>query len=131
MNKHVVVTIAVVAMIAGVVFGYLRALPDDFIENTTETGFSDYGYRCGDGSEFTLVPNAHMESVRIVPATSVDYVRETELKSLTDSMGMYYEGDGILLRPTASGLLLVSAGHATTTCSSMRPADESLFNLGA
>ncbi len=131
MNRRALLLIAIAAVLTGLGIGYIRALPSDFVKHSDMAGMTDYGYRCGDGSEFTLVPTDGSDTVRIVPATSVDYVREANLESRTDAMGMYYEGDDIVLRPTASGLMLVSAGHGTTTCSSMQPAVESLFNLGA
>ena len=133
MNKRLVYTVIAIAIVAGLSIGYIRGLPNDFVDESEIIGgvVTDYGYRCGDGSEFTLIPSENVDTIRIVPATSADYVKESVLKAMSDATGMYFEGDGIALRPSASGLVLVSAGHATTTCSSMRPADESLFNLGA
>ncbi len=129
MSKKIIISVLLFSMVVGIVIGYYRALPDDFVE-TTEDGLviEDYGYRCGDGSEFTIVPTDDMKTIDIVPASSVDYVQRSTLTSVDDGTGIHYEGNGFGLRPSASGLVLTSQTHPTTTCSSMRPASESLFN---
>lgn len=128
MSKKAVLLVVTISIIVGVVIGYMNAVPNDFVKTTPDgLVIEEYGYRCGDGSEFTLVPSSDMSTIDIVPATSVDYVRKTTLASTTDGTGIHYRGGDISIRTSASGLMLIVTGHATTTCSSMLPANESLF----
>ncbi len=131
MSKRLMLSVIFASLLVGILIGYVQGVPADVVnESEFEAEIAvEYGYRCGDGSEFTLVPTNSMESIRIVPATSVDYVREANLKLMRDALGSFYEGEGIVLRMSASGLVLVSEGHATTTCTSMQSVDA--FNLGA
>jgi hypothetical protein len=123
MSKRFLIVVILFSVIGGIVIGYYRGLPDDFADTPAPTP-QDYGYRCGDGSEFTLVPLS-ANSVRIVPATSVDYVRETTLTRA--SSGAPFAGGDITLRVDGAVIFLSAEGRSETPCQSMRPAAESLF----
>lgn len=125
MSKRLVVSVIVCSVVAGIAIGYVRGLPDDFVENDTAVqGASEYGYRCGDGTEFTLVPSADMQTIRITPATSVDYIRESKLvrKEINDGY-VYTDGtitvDGIRERLDGYNIALRATGHQSTECKAM------------
>jgi hypothetical protein len=130
MNKRTILAIILVAIIAGVLIGYVRGLPDDFVEapGTDTASIDDYGYRCGDGSEFTLLPSEDMTTITLKPATSADYLRETVLQSA--SGGTTYAGNGVRIVVHGITLDLSTASTAPTTCTSMRPVTQSLFYIG-
>lgn len=125
-------SVILVSVIAGVLIGYVRGLPDDFVTGEAESDRPsyDYGYRCGDGSEFTIVPSEDMTTLRIIPATSVDYLRETTLQSDTNDAGSHYSGGGITFAVKGNTIELSTASTAPTTCRSMNPPQQSLFYLG-
>ncbi len=123
-------SVILLAVIAGVLIGYVRGIPDDFSSADAETISGDYGYRCGDGSEFTIVPSEDMTTIRIVPATSADYLKDTTLQSVTNTAGSEYAGGGVSLSAHDATLVLSTLNTATTTCASMRPKEESLFYIG-
>ncbi len=125
MSRRLLLSVVVCSVVAGALIGYVRALPDDFVDE--EMAAYDYGYRCGDGSEFTLVPSPDMEELRIIPATSVDYVRDTVLHINTTEQGTIYSGGGITLRISGVSLLLTTISNGSTRCTSMLPAEDSLF----
>lgn len=124
MSRRVFASTVVVATVLGILLGYYRGIPDDFVRVPGRDGF-DHGYRCGDGSEFTLIPSDDLTSIIIVPATSVDYLARTELYTVDGSV---YSGGGITFEPHGTLADLTTASSAPTTCTSMDPAEATLFD---
>jgi hypothetical protein len=122
MNKRLFIVIVAIAIIAGVALGYVRGLPDD-VQNEQPTSI-DFGYRCGDGTEFTLSPAPLLVTLHLVPASNVDYVREQDL---TRQSEFVFTSDDTVLVRTGDTLALAVHGHATTTCTAMFPIDRSFF----
>jgi hypothetical protein len=58
---------------------------------------ASYAYRCGDGSEFSLVPAKNFSSIRITPATSADIIPTATLKPLPAGSHTRFEGGGVSL----------------------------------
>lgn len=122
MNKRLLITIVAIAIIAGVALGYVRGLPAD-IKNEPPAQI-DFGYRCGDGTEFTLYPTPLLVTLHLVPASTVDYVREQDLAR--QSQFVFTSEDTVLER-AGDTLALAVRGHATTTCTAMFPLERSFF----
>jgi hypothetical protein len=123
MSKRVLLSAIVVALVLGVTLGYYRGAPNDFVE-APDTSV-DYGYRCGDGSEFTIVPSEDMASLMIVPATSADYVPQTVLNRIATDV---FEGAGVTFTAHDVSAELGTTEHGTTTCASMNPPKTTLFH---
>lgn len=123
MSRRVFIGTVVVALALGIALGYIRGVPDDFAQMPDPDSF-DYGYRCGDGSEFTVEPSEDMQSLTIVPATSVDYLKKTVLYTVD---GGAYNGGGITFAPHGTTADLSTASSAPTTCTSMNAEADTLF----
>lgn len=123
MSKRVLLSTIVCAVVLGVVLGYYRGVPDDFV-NAPDLSI-DYGYRCGDGSEFTVVPSEDMTTITIVPATSSDYLKEI---LLLRTAGDTYTSEGISFAAHDLTAELITASHGSTTCTSMNPPETTLFH---
>lgn len=121
MKLNVFIWTVFVASILGILLGYYRGLPDDF-DGIPDV--ADFGYRCGDGSEFTVEPTADMKAITLIPSTSSDYLQKT---TLTLVGGDVYVGGGITFAPHGTSGDLTSASSAATTCMSMNPAGKTLF----
>lgn len=88
----------------------------------------EYGYRCDEGTEFTLWPAGDMSSVRIVPATSVERIGETILSKVPGDAARY-EGDGLILLGYGETIEL-SSSEFSATCSPIFSDDSAPFNWG-
>ncbi|MBP9757404.1 MAG: hypothetical protein KBD06_02280 [Candidatus Pacebacteria bacterium] len=122
MSRRLFISTVVFAIALGAIVGYIRGMPDDFVDVPDMS--IDYGYRCGDGSEFTIEPSENMLTITIVPATSVDYLVRTELALVDD---LKYAGAGVTFVPNGTFAELTSASSAPTTCTSMNSKENTLF----
>ncbi len=122
MSRRLFISTVVFAIVLGTIIGYVRGMPDDFVD--VPASAVDYGYRCGDGSEFTIVPSVDMSTIDIVPATSVEYFARTTLK--LSSQGAYAGGDIVFL-PNGTTAELTSGSNPSTKCTSMNPPETTLF----
>ncbi len=126
MSKRLVLVTVVFSVITGIVLGYMNAVPNDFIDEPVGSDV-EYGYRCADGSEFTLVPTEESGALFIVPATSSDYVQNTLLQNVPGGVYNTYVGGDVMLSVREGGIELSVSGHEPTQCTSMLPEEESLF----
>ncbi len=126
MSHRLVLGVIGVSVVCGLLIGYARGLPNDFVDPQSVPVTLTYGYRCADGTEFSIEPNGDFSQLRVVPATSADYVA-VETLARRDAQTAVYQGASTTLAIEGSALVLAVAGHATTTCDSMRSAEDSLF----
>lgn len=117
-----------VAALGGLVLGYART--NQSPDQSASENFGEYGYRCGDGSEFTMIPTVDMMSIALVPATSVDYIRETTLVSVPSERGARYEGGGVTFSAVGETVTIDTEATEPTTCTPMMLPDEAPFNFG-
>ncbi len=129
MSKRLVLSVVLVSVIFGTLIGYTRAIPSDFSSDSEQqtADMFEYGYRCDDGSEFTVIASENMSTIEIVPATSADYLKRTTLR--LGNQGAY-SGGGVIFLPGDVEAELSTDSTAPTRCRSMRPQQESLFYLG-
>lgn len=91
--------------------------------------FGVYGYRCGDGTEFTMSPTSDMSKILITPATSVERIAKTVLFHIQSTSGAKYESSGLSFLAHGETVQL-STKAFTTTCKPMQVPDEAPFNFG-
>ena len=65
--------------------------------NTQTLGFKSSSYRCGDGSEFTLIYSVDKESIHVIPASNIEIIPNTVVSSLPTGSLTRYEGGGVSL----------------------------------
>lgn len=123
MNKQLFIAIVAIAVVAGIALGVVRGLPDDFVTEQSASS-TDYGYRCGDGTEFTLYPAPLLATLHLIPVSNVDYVHEQDLARQSEFV---FTSDDTILVHTGDTLSLAVRGHATTTCTAMFPHERSFF----
>lgn len=129
MSKIVLsITLAVVMLLAGLLvlndYIYQEKQPDESAFN-----LGIYGYRCGDGTEFTMSPTSDMQRILITPATSVERIPKAILSKVESESGARYEGDGITFYAHGETVEL-STSEFTTTCRPMQVPAEAPFNFG-
>ncbi|MCE9643980.1 MliC family protein [Candidatus Parcubacteria bacterium] len=88
-----------------------------------------YGYRCGDGTEFTMSPASDMGQILLTPATSVERIPKVILTKAASATGARYEGDGLVFYAHGERVEL-SSSEFTTTCIPMQVPAEAPFNFG-
>lgn len=87
------------------------------IGNETSRPFTivnPYGYRCTDGTEFSLAPSLVNNQLILTPATSVEPFPKTTLYK----KGIFYENGALRIDPSEPDLLL-SDRDRTTVCRAM------------
>lgn len=123
----------VVATILGLSFAGFFLL-NSYIYNEKQADLSafvygEYGYRCGDGTEFTMHPNKDLSMIRLVPATSVERIPETIISRTDSETGARYEGNGIVFHAHGESVEL-STEAFQTSCLPMQVPAEAPFNFG-
>ena len=91
-----------------------------------ETG--DYGYRCGDGTEFTMTPSSDMGSITLIPASSIERIPRLVLHSVPRSPSRF-EGEGYAFEGKGETVTLTGGGFSVT-CRPMQDPEEAPFNFG-
>lgn len=89
----------------------------------------EYGYRCSDGSEFTMSPSSDMSTITIIPATSAERFTKTILNKIETPSGALYIGEGITFSAKGETLTL-SSKTFKTMCNPMQNPDFAPFNFG-
>lgn len=79
---------------------------------------STNGYRCGDGTEFSVHSTQDTKNILLVPATSVERIPKSVLSRQGDSSSTAYEGGGIRFEMMGNTATL-STKDFTTTCTQM------------
>lgn len=88
-----------------------------------------YGYRCGDGTEFTMSPVSDMSAITLIPASNVERIPRVTLSKTESATGARYEGQGIVFHAHGEGVDLKTSTFETT-CMPMQNPDEAPFNFG-
>jgi len=127
MNKLLIV-LGVLAVLVGGFF-----ILNSYIYNQKQAGslsdFGIYGYRCGDGTEFTISFNETGDSITVVPASTLERIPEVTLTKVTSATGARYEGEGVVFHAHGETVQL-STDEFSTTCNPMHSPDEAPFNFG-
>lgn len=80
---------------------------------------STTGYRCGDGTEFSVYSAYDAKNIQLVPATSVERIQKTILsRQGGSSTNATYEGDGVRLEMSGNTAML-SMKDFIATCTEM------------
>jgi hypothetical protein len=117
MSRRLILATAALSVMAGSALGFYLGQPDDFVGTSGPMGpAAEYAYRCGDGSEFTLVPTPDLSLVRIIPATSSDYVPATSLESVPGGVHTTYADGSVQLLLREGVWELSVEGHEPTPC---------------
>lgn len=88
-----------------------------------------YGYRCGDGTEFSIVPNNDMSTLSVIPASSSDLVPLITIKKVDAQKGVRYEGNGIIFEGSGETVTL-TLGKTVVTCSPVVSQTDAPLNFG-
>lgn len=91
--------------------------------------FGTYGYRCEEGTEFTMSVPEDMESILLIPARSVERISRAILSKAPSATGSLYEGNGIRFHAHGETIEL-STGGTETICRPIQNSDEAPFNFG-
>lgn len=95
----------------------------------TDFTLGTYGYRCGEGTEFTMSPSSDMSRLLIMPVTSVERIPEMIMQKAVSQTGARYEKDGFSFH--AQGETVVLEGSSfSTACLPIHLPDEAPFNFG-
>lgn len=87
-----------------------------------------YGYRCGDGTEFTVAPSPGGETIHITPTTRIERIPDAVLEKVASESGSRYEGAGIVFHARRERAELSSV-EFKTTCLPMQKMDEAPFSF--
>jgi len=98
-------------------------------QSLNEDTLGEYGYRCGDGTEFTMRPSSDMSILKIFPATSAERIPEVTLARQESVSGSHYEGGGIVLYAKGETLTLTTNAYKAT-CLPVKEPDFAPFNFG-
>lgn len=90
--------------------------------------YGEYGYRCGDGTEFTMHPNERVTEILIKPATSVERIPTLVLAKVQSETGAKY-ADGDYSFHAHGETAAFTGPQFTTSCSPMQ-SGEAPFNFG-
>ncbi len=88
-----------------------------------------YGYRCGDGTEFTMAVLADMSAITLIPASSIERIPRLDLSKTESDSGARYEGGGFVFHAHGETIQLTGP-EFETTCRPMQNPDEAPFNFG-
>lgn len=107
----------------------LDVVNNPVVITANEVAVYEYGYRCEDGTEFSLAPSLDMTLVHIIPVSKTDKIPEVILTDVETESGVRYEGSGVALEGKGETVTLVF-NNATTTCNPMQVPDEAPINFG-
>ncbi|GEM_PF-1654865 len=127
--KKLIIAVLVLAALVALFYAFNAYIYNEKQADTSIYSFGSYGYRCGDGTEFTMSPSEDMESILLIPATSVERIPETIISRTESETGARYEGNGIVFHAHGETVAL-STDEFETTCLPMTSQDEAPFNFG-
>lgn len=125
------ITTAIVVVLAVLVAGFFLLNSFIYEEKQADTSIYSmgvYGYRCADGTEFTMSVPKDMGTILITPASDVDRIQELILTRGESEAGVLFEGDGISFRGQGEKVSLTGADFSTE-CLPMQ-SDGAPFNFG-
>lgn len=88
-----------------------------------------YGYRCADGTEFTMKTSEDLSTITLHPATSAERIPQTTLNKVKSDVGARYEGGGVVFAGKGETVQLIGASFSTT-CKPVPSQTEAPFNWG-
>lgn len=129
MKYWIVLVVIIVLAFAGVFMWQGQKMQQEQSQNGAEFTFGEYGYRCGDGTEFTMKPANDMSRIMLIPATSVERIPQATLLKVESTTTAQYTGQGITF--TAHGeTVQLKTSEFETTCHPMQVPAEAPFNFG-
>lgn len=129
MKKTLIILVLVAGLLVGGFFAFNSYIYEEKQADLSMYTLGSYGYRCTDGTEFTMSPSEDMTSIHIVPAAGVERIPETILPKVASDTGVLYETDGITFYAKGETVELGTEAFATI-CSPIAVADEAPFNFG-
>ena len=130
----VVGTVAVLAAAAFLLYPHLAAQTGNPASSGTPGATSTplstlgpFGYRCGDGSEFTMVPSNDLSTVVVTPTMNAKQLPVVTMTKVQGTTTPIYSGGGILFA-VHEGKVEVSTSSFHTECT---PTDATPFTFGA
>lgn len=103
------------------------AVPVNIIEGKLMMG--DYGYRCDDGTEFTMNPSEDGTSIEIFPATDIERIDRGVLNALDSASGVMYANEELTFFGQGETVKL-SFDNLTVVCNPMFSDDMAPMNFG-
>lgn len=130
MWKYVFAVVIIFVLGAGGVFILQgQKTPQEQGQVGSEFTLGEYGYRCGEGTEFTMKPANDMSKILLIPATSVERIPRVILSKVVGTTTAEYMGEGITF--TAHGeTVRLHTSEFDTTCHPMQAPNEAPFNFG-
>lgn len=127
--KHTLIAVGIVALVGAVGFYLLnRTIYEEKQADMSAYSFGTYGYRCGDGTEFTMSPAEDMSTILLTPASTIERIPEVILTEEPAESGVRFAGDGITFAAVGETVTL-STDEWSTTCFPME-SDGAPFNFG-
>lgn len=90
---------------------------------------SGYGYRCADGTEFTMTTAPDLSTITLHPSTSAERIPQTTLNKVKSDSGARYEGGGVVFAGKGETVQLIGASFSTT-CNPLPSQTDAPFNWG-
>lgn len=126
MRRISYIVVAAVVLVGG--FFLLNSYIYNEKQADSPADFGVYGYRCGDGTEFTITFGETVDTITIIPASNLERIPETMLTKVTSSSGARYEGGDLAFHAHGETVTLTGEGFQTT-CLPMQE-DGAPFNFG-
>lgn len=127
MNKPLIALGVLVVLVGG--FFVLNSYIYNQKQADSLSDFGIYGYRCGDGTEFTISFGETIDSITVIPASNLERIPEVALLKVASATGARYEGEGIVFHAHGETVKL-STDEFSTTCNPIHSPDEAPFNFG-
>lgn len=127
--KNIVTAVVVVLAVLVVAFFLLNSfIYEEKQADTSMYSMGTYGYRCADGTEFTMSVPEDMSTILINPASNIDRIPQLILSRGKSASGVLFEGDGISFVGKGETVML-SGSDFSTECLPMQ-AEGAPFNFG-
>lgn len=88
-----------------------------------------YGYRCGEGTEFTISLPSDLSSILLTPASDIERVPQAVLVKEESESGAVYKGNSLTFEAHGESVILSTASW-DIICLPMTAPDEAPFNWG-
>ncbi len=88
-----------------------------------------YGYRCADGTEFTMTTAADLSTITLHPSTSAERIPQATLNKVKSDSGARYEGGGVVFAGKGESVQLIGPSFSTV-CTPTPSQTEAPFNWG-
>lgn len=123
------ILVAVIVGLVGISVFYFMRLPKQERIDPAVYSLGTYGYRCEDGTEFTMLPSEDGSSVLVVPASNVERIHKSALKRVESENGAKFAAGDLTF--FAHGETVELSGESfATKCSPLSVSDQAPFNFG-